>query len=1015
MDDSGTNALAGAVQAIQQLLFGEQTAPAAENPIGAPGAGREIEGTTDVSQLPAGYVTDSAADVKSRLTKRRAPASGHPKVPDARLLRSAGAEMQWEDLVGPPVITRLPASGDPAPITAHARVTKPHGSPPQGGRGRGEEKDKGRAAPAREVIRSGSEREPNGVASPVQVHEHEQSSTKSSIDMDREAMEQLTGSMRRMRLNSPRMSPSGVGNVVLQPPPLNLDEVGSEAQKQSQSLPPSRVHGEVGHDGENDREAEDSREKKKAPAPSVKEELKGALKKGTDQVMQWHERNWDHVCQIEASADLFGVPAERVWFCSRICGFAPGDREGLTVGLCPSRGETAYLVALDTAEKAILHVLGPFSKYFETKVREGGVAEAKRLREQWSALLNELIAETRPGQLGELYRRTERVFQEVEEAVLPGFKAYRPSLDEAVESSTTDLDERAASGHVRGLKKRREQRERRARPTTPPPARESSRGGGPQYKPAATSGREENLPPKGDDRRDRASGTESEATRWRKRENEMFARLEGLIVASQQTRAGDLNGRDASIEGEMVGVGARPKTRKGEEAAPHRRDTSTPQSITMATRLEPGAIVNPVVRRYMDSPFVSAAAEYEEEAKLAEARRAAAREKAAAKRRAKRRGYVLDSSSSADEEEELKVPTTVRFRDRIKNFPKFNKPDGVQTWPDFLQQLVELLRLYQIPAREWPAWLIDRLAGKAQAALLNLTSDQRGNWAELVSALNSHFHVEFEMRSAEEELLSRKQGPKESVREFIAQLRFLARKAYGQDLEKREAAMIKRLELGLASASLRRTFDDMYGQPGITFAVLTGELIRRESRDEPARYQQFITQEKVDENAKKPNNPSIAAQAKQIVKEVLLAQQGAVAEGQQAKGNAGAAASQKRGASRNGGARGRGRGRGQRRGGATRAEPGKGGGSDKIVCWNCDQQGHYRTDCPTATPDQKKEWQKAAENAKRVRAQRPAKEQGQANVASAGDGPDDTIAEEGAPDSAAAQEELLAAGHESEN
>ncbi len=114
----------------------------------------------------------------------------------------------------------------------------------------------------------------------------------------------------------------------------------------------------------------------------------------------------------------------------------------------------------------------------------------------------------------------------------------------------------------------------------------------------------------------------------------------------------------------------------------------------------------------MQFPFVTAAADLAEE-KEAEAKRAVAQAKGKARRRAKGQGYQLDSSSSG-EEEELKIPTTVRFRDRIKKFPKFNKPDGVQTWTDFFQQLVELLRLYHIPAREWPAWLIDRLAGKAR-------------------------------------------------------------------------------------------------------------------------------------------------------------------------------------------------------------------------------------------------------------------------------------------------------------
>jgi hypothetical protein len=62
-----------------------------------------------------------------------------------------------------------------------------------------------------------------------------------------------------------------------------------------------------------------------------------------------------------------------------------------------------YYIALDTAEKALTHVLGPFSQYFETKVREGGLEEAKRLREDWSSIVSELVAETQPGQLGELY------------------------------------------------------------------------------------------------------------------------------------------------------------------------------------------------------------------------------------------------------------------------------------------------------------------------------------------------------------------------------------------------------------------------------------------------------------------------------------------------------------------------------------------------------------------------------------------------------------------------------------
>ena len=56
-------------------------------------------------------------------------------------------------------------------------------------------------------------------------------------------------------------------------------------------------------------------------------------------------------------------------------------------------------------------------------------------------------------------------------------------------------------------------------------------------------------------------------------------------------------------------------------------------------------------------------------------------------------------------------------------------------------------------------------------------------------ALNAQFYVEHEMRVAYEELLTRKQGSKESVKDFIAALQLLARKAYGSDTIKRDAAI----------------------------------------------------------------------------------------------------------------------------------------------------------------------------------------------------------------------------------
>jgi hypothetical protein len=394
--------------------------------------------------------------------------------------------------------------------------------------------------------------------------------------------------------------------------------------------------------------------------------------------------------------------------------------------------------------------------------------------------------------------------------------------------------------------------------------------------------------------------------------------------------------------------------------------TSTPRKTEReheTSARQPGSFVNPVVRGYYDSPFVTAAAEYQDEVRQQEERERRRRARASEKCRARGRGYQVASSSSEDAEENLDIPTTVRFRDRIKTFQKFNKPDGNQTWIDFLQQLVELLKSYKVLSREWAAWLIDRLTGKAQAALLNLTPDQRGDWASLVSAVNSHFHVEYEMCAAEEELLTRKQGTKESVRDFITQLRFLARKAYGQDLEKREAAVIKCLELGLGTSSLRRTYDDMIGQPGVTLSVLTSELVRWESRDDPGRYTQYVAQKREVENTKKPKNPSTATQVRQIMQEVLLAQGIGIEGGATGGINSalGPTGKPRDTSAPRGGSAARGRGRGRRgRGRSAARGSSKDGGDQEVVSWHCDQVGHYRTSCPRATPEEKEQWQQRA-------------------------------------------------------
>ncbi len=172
---------------------------------------------------------------------------------------------------------------------------------------------------------------------------------------------------------------------------------------------------------------------------------------------------------------------------------------------------------------------------------------------------------------------------------------------------------------------------------------------------------------------------------------------------------------------------------------------------------------------------------------------------------------------------------------------------------------------------------------------------------------------------------------------------FLARKAYGQDLVKHEAAVLKRIELGLASPSLQRTFDDLVLLPGVTLSAINAELVKCESRDEPGKYQQCVVQEQDKENAKKPSNPPAATLAKELALELVVQQEGT--EGQvnllptvaptgssAPPGGASVAFAVEQ------------RGRNQRK------------PLGEVECWNCGQKGHYRTSCPQASEEEKIEW-----------------------------------------------------------
>ena len=378
--------------------------------------------------------------------------------------------------------------------------------------------------------------------------------------------------------------------------------------------------------------------------------------------------------------------------------------------------------------------------------------------------------------------------------------------------------------------------------------------------------------------------------------------------------------------------GARPRT---SGAA-----TRLAEEETTSASSDSRVFANPLVRRFMQTPWVGALDEYKVEEAGWKAEEAARRRRVLRRKRNRYAGRK-ESTSSGDDDLPPGVPTSVSFKVRIKNFHKFSEPNRNESWPDYVQQLVETLRLYRVPSSEWAGWLVDRLSGKAQGALLNLPIEDRNNWKILLATLNAHFHVEFEMRSAEEELATRKQGSKESVRDFIAQLMALARKAYGNDNRRREAAVLKRLEHGLNSASLRRTYDEVMLYPESDLAILTQELVRRESRDDPAHYKANIVQEKEEANAKKPNHPSTET----VVRQVLAVQGEQEKKSDSGKGAEAAAATTSR---RRGGPRDR---RSKRR---------DTGGLANVECWHCGIKGHVRTSCRKATAEQIAEWQSAS-------------------------------------------------------
>ena len=727
---------------------------------------------------------------------------------------------------------------------------------------------------------------------------------------------------------------------------------------------------------------------------------------------------WAFLCQLEDSQAIMNLAVERVLYLGPVCDYNAGDRVGLATQWIPDIQAYAYHLTLDTLDKVLTEILTHNRANIRQQIRERGRTGADETRAVWRAFLEEAIVPGQDVARAELWRRTTRLLTSWETELLPGYTsaASETTWDELTDMSEAELA-RTSNAELRRdarLARRRTKKVRtQAADDLLPGSRATTTGAGTR-KTSLSGERERSLPPK-DERKHRRQSpatdalhslraevsqleAEIELERLKKRAVELTATKEAekrataareneLVAAAgkpqrdstpeqdQTDKIRDANSSRTRTSREhelLAGVDASRGANYDNDADSSRlshhstpvegkaKDNDKSRLSDTQSVLPTAANQNPLMRRFCQTPWVDALAEYQTEESEWRAEMDAHRRRRRRRREQRRRGE-RDVSSSSDDDFTPAVPTSVSFKDRIKSFHKFSQPDRNQTWPDFVQQMVELLRSYRVPSEEWAGWLVDRLAGKAQGALLNLTIQQRNDWMHLIATLNAHFHIEHEMRVAEEEMLTRKQGSKESVKDFIAALQLLARKAYGSDINKRDAAIMKRLEMGLYSSSLRRTYDEVTMYPDVGLAVLIQELVRRESRDDPAKHQAYIVREKEEASATKPQQPS----TRQIVKEVLAVQQAAA--GAKSTGGSGASKPASWGTIPSTGAKSL---RGGTHKGGGSGRPGATNDDTRIIhqpetvpvkkpdvdCWHCKVTGHPRYLCPQATTEQRQEW-----------------------------------------------------------
>ena len=202
---------------------------------------------------------------------------------------------------------------------------------------------------------------------------------------------------------------------------------------------------------------------------------------------------WNYLCEGDVAFNPLGVKPDRVYYSGKICDAYPGDRPGLRTEFCPTTRDLAYYISLETAEKALMDVLAVARDEVAEMLKKEGIHGARELRSEWGRILKGVIHEDGPGQLTELWRRTNRVIEQWQMECIDGYVTRQSTLSELESDTEMELDRREDRMTRRAeLRKRRKATGgQRSLGALPPSSRTAGRAG--KSVPSEDGGKE--LPP----------------------------------------------------------------------------------------------------------------------------------------------------------------------------------------------------------------------------------------------------------------------------------------------------------------------------------------------------------------------------------------------------------------------------------------------------------------------------------------------------------------------------------------